>query len=79
VRFCEILKQLAESTQFIVITHNRVTMTHANAIYGISMGGDSVSRVLSMQLEEATASVDAAAQIQGRRAAATRVVLQGGS
>lgn len=52
VRFCEILKILAENTQFIVITHNRVTMTHANAIYGISMGGDSVSRVLSMKLEE---------------------------
>ena len=53
VRFCEILRVLAEQTQFIVITHNRVTMTHANAIYGISMGGDSVSRVLSMKLEEA--------------------------
>ncbi len=55
VRFCEILKVLAEHTQFIVITHNRVTMTHANAIYGISMGGDSVSRVLSMRLAEVTA------------------------
>ncbi|HEY7975911.1 MAG TPA: AAA family ATPase, partial [Ktedonobacterales bacterium] len=52
VRFCDILKQLAERTQFIVITHNRVTMTHANAIYGVSMGSDSVSRVLSMRLAE---------------------------
>jgi chromosome segregation protein len=79
VRFCEILKQLAESTQFIVITHNKVTMTHANAIYGISMGGDSVSRVLSMELEEAAAGVDAAAQIYGRRTATPRVAMQGGS
>ena len=52
VRFCDILKQLAVSTQFIVITHNRVTMTNANAIYGVSMGADSVSRVLSMRLAE---------------------------
>jgi chromosome segregation protein len=52
VRFCEILETLAEATQFIVITHNRVTMTHASAIYGVSMGGDSVSRVLSMRLAE---------------------------
>ena len=52
VRFCEILRALAEQTQFIVITHNRVTMTHASAIYGVSMGGDSVSRVLSMRLAE---------------------------
>ena len=51
-RFCEILKQLRAQTQFIVITHNRVTMTHADAIYGISMGGDSVSRVLSMRLAD---------------------------
>jgi chromosome segregation protein len=52
VRFCDILKQLAASTQFVVITHNRVTMTNANAIYGVSMGVDSVSRVLSMRLSE---------------------------
>ncbi len=56
MRFCEILKQLAQVTQFIVITHNRVTMTHADAIYGISMGGDSVSRVLSMRLAEVTSA-----------------------
>ena len=52
VRFCEILKALSEQTQFIVITHNRVTMTHADTIYGVSMQGDSMSRVLSMQLAE---------------------------
>ncbi len=55
VRFCEILKRLSEQTQFIIITHNRVTMTHATAIYGVSMGGDSVSRVLSMRLAEVAA------------------------
>ncbi len=52
VRFCEILKRLAQRTQFIVITHNRVTMLEAQVIYGVSMGGDSVSRLLSMKLEE---------------------------
>ena len=51
VRFCEILGTLAHLTQFIVITHNRVTMTHANVIYGVSMT-DSVSRILSMRLAE---------------------------
>ena len=55
MRFCDILRQLAEHTQFIVITHNRVTMTHADALYGISMGADSVSRVLSMRLAEVAA------------------------
>jgi chromosome segregation protein len=52
-RFCDILKRLAQRTQFIVITHNRVTMMEAQVIYGVSMGGDSVSRLISMKLEEA--------------------------
>ncbi len=49
-RFCNILQSLSERTQFIVITHNRVTMTAAGAIYGVSMGTDSVSRILSMRM-----------------------------
>jgi chromosome segregation protein len=49
-RFCDILQSLAERTQFIVVTHNRVTMTAAGAIYGVSMGTDSVSRILSMRM-----------------------------
>lgn len=56
VRFCQILHVLAERTQFIVITHNRVTMTHANEFYGVSMPGDSISQVLSMKLAEAVAT-----------------------
>jgi len=51
-RFTRVLRELAGQTQFIVITHNRVTMTHADTIYGVSMQGDSMSRVLSMKLAE---------------------------
>ncbi len=51
-RFCEILKKLSQRTQFIVITHNRVTMTAAQAVYGVSMGGDSISRLLSIRFED---------------------------
>lgn len=58
VRFCDILKRLAQRTQFIMITHNRVTMTSAQVIYGVSMGGDSISRLLSMKLEEAPVAGD---------------------
>jgi chromosome segregation protein len=72
VRFCQILKVLAEHTQFIVITHNRVTMTHTDAIYGISMGADSVSRVLSMRLEEAAAVRGSPRDAQPVAAATTR-------
>lgn len=52
-RFCDILRQLGQRTQFIVITHNRVTMTAAQVIYGVSMGADSISRLISLKLEKA--------------------------
>ncbi len=54
-RFCDILEILAPNTQFIVITHNRVTMTHAQTIYGVSMS-ESVSRILSMRMAKGAES-----------------------
>lgn len=56
-RFREGLKELSGASQFIVITHNRVTMEGARAIYGVSMSDDGVSQVLSLQLEDASAIV----------------------
>jgi len=54
-RFRGVLEELAETTQFIVITHNRGTIEAARTIYGVSMGADSVSKVLSMQLDQVEA------------------------
>ena len=51
-RFREALQELSERTQFIVITHNRGTVEAADTIYGISLGEDSVSRVISLKLSE---------------------------
>jgi chromosome segregation protein len=56
VRFREQLQVLAAETQAIVITHNRGTIEIADTLYGISMGDDGVSQVLSLRLEEAVAS-----------------------
>ncbi|MFN2290262.1 MAG: chromosome segregation protein SMC [Anaerolineae bacterium] len=50
-RFRRALEQLGERTQFIIITHNRGTIQAADTIYGISMGDDSVSQVISLRLE----------------------------
>jgi chromosome segregation protein len=52
-RFTQTLQTLAERTQFVLITHNRVTMEMASALYGVSMGDDGTSRVISLKLEEA--------------------------
>jgi chromosome segregation protein len=54
-RFTDALRDLASETQFIVITHNRGTIETADALYGVTVGDDSVSRVISLRLEEATA------------------------
>jgi chromosome segregation protein len=50
-RFRQALEALSQKTQFIIITHNRGTIEAANTIYGVSMGDDSVSKVVSLQLK----------------------------
>ncbi len=52
-RYVAIINELSSKTQFIAVTHNRVTMHHANILYGVTMGNDSVSRLLSINLSEA--------------------------
>jgi len=51
VRFASILDELAKLTQFIVITHNRATMEKADVLYGVTMGEEGISKVLSVHLE----------------------------
>ncbi len=51
-KFAEIVASLADKTQFVVITHNRATMAQANVLYGVTMGGDGVSQLLSVKLED---------------------------
>ena len=50
-RFREVLQELSQKSQFIVITHNRGTVQAAQTIYGITMGEDSASQVISMKPE----------------------------
>ena len=59
VRFADILRELSAKVQFIVITHNRATMQAANALYGVTMGEDGISSLVSMKLEEAKENVRA--------------------
>ena len=51
-RFTELLNELSKNTQFIVITHNRNTVQVADVIYGVTMGKDSASQVISLKLDE---------------------------
>jgi chromosome segregation protein len=51
-RLLGILEELRESSQLIIITHQKRTMEGADALYGVSMQGDGVSRVVSQRLRE---------------------------
>lgn len=52
-RYGDMVASLAEKSQLVVITHNRETMSRAGVLYGVTMGGDGISKVLSVKLEEA--------------------------
>jgi chromosome segregation protein len=51
-RFSTMLRELSNHTQFIAITHNRETMSQAGLLYGVTMGDDGVSQLLSIRLDQ---------------------------
>ncbi len=52
-KYGDMISELSKYSQLILITHNRETMARAGVIYGVTMGADGVSRLLSIQFEEA--------------------------
>jgi chromosome segregation protein len=52
-RYGDMVETLAKKSQLIVITHNRETMSRAGILYGVTMGGDGVSKLLSVRFEDA--------------------------
>ncbi|MEO8510131.1 MAG: chromosome segregation protein SMC [Chloroflexota bacterium] len=58
-RFAGALRKLAESIDFVVITHNRATIETADTIYGVTMTDAAVSRVLSLRLADLPVEVTA--------------------
>ncbi len=52
VRFANILSELRKHTQFIVVTHNRATMERGDMLYGVTMGNDGMSTLLSVNLKD---------------------------
>ncbi len=53
MRFCDIVKSMSEKVQFVFITHNKVTMEMARQLTGVTMQEPGVSRVVSVDLDEA--------------------------
>ncbi len=54
-RYGDMIENLSRKSQLILITHNRETMSRAGVLYGITMGSDGASKLLSVKFEEALA------------------------
>ncbi len=52
-RFCKMVQAMSESTQFLFISHNKITMEMANQLVGITMPEPGVSRVVAVDIAEA--------------------------
>jgi chromosome segregation protein len=50
-RFLQLVRRYSDRAQFIVVTHQKRTMDAADTLYGVSMGGDGISKVVSRKLE----------------------------
>ena len=60
-RFVELLRRYSDRAQFVVITHQKRTMEAADVLYGVTMGGDGVSQVVSRRLPREDAEAVSAA------------------
>lgn len=56
-RYCNLVKQMSKHVQFIVITHNKITMEMADHLTGVTMREPGVSRLVSVNMDEAATLV----------------------
>ena len=54
-RFCSMVEEISEKvqTKFIIVTHNRMTMSRVDRLYGVTMPEEGISQIVSVELEEA--------------------------
>ena len=54
-RFCEMVKKMSEKTQFLFISHNKITMEMAQQLIGVTMQESGVSRIVEVDIDAAMA------------------------
>ncbi len=67
-RFLRIVKKFSQQTQFIIITHNKITMEAADTLYGVTMEEPGVSKVVSVRFRKGDEIDDAESLIDGHYA-----------
>ncbi|MFB3103403.1 MAG: hypothetical protein ACE1ZA_00625, partial [Pseudomonadales bacterium] len=55
MRFADLIEDMSTEVQFVVITHNKLTMEMADHLMGVTMNEPGVSRLVSVDVEEAAA------------------------
>jgi chromosome segregation protein len=60
-RFCKLVREMSGQTQFLFITHNKITMEMASQLIGITMAEAGVSRVVAVDVADALELMDAGA------------------
>ena len=53
VRFSSMVKEMSDTVQFIVVTHNKITMEMAHQMSGVTMREPGVSRLVQVNVDEA--------------------------
>jgi chromosome segregation protein len=53
IKFCNLVKEMANKTQFVVVSHNKITMEMAEQLAGVTMQEQGVSRLVEVDIEEA--------------------------
>jgi chromosome segregation protein len=61
LRFVEVLRQMSKDTQFLVVTHNKLTMEVASRLYGVTMEERGVSKLISVSMEDVAPERETAA------------------
>jgi len=59
-RFLQVLSEFSQTTQFIMVTHNKLSMAAANTLHGVTMPEEGVSQLVSVRIDEAEALGEAA-------------------
>ena len=57
-RYCQLVKEMSKDTQFLIISHNKVTIEVADHLMGVTMQEPGVSRIVSVDIQEAVAMVE---------------------
>ena len=60
VKFTKVLKEFSNKTQFIIVTHNKLTMVKADFMYGITQHEEGVSKIVSIKIKEGKIEEDVA-------------------